>query len=465
MTVAVDQERAWDGPEPGSPAGAVRVADVVAQRVEWLWPGRLPLGKVGILDGDPGLGKSTITLDLCARVSQGRGMPDGQKLGGPRSCLVISAEDGVADTVRPRLEAAGADLERILFFDRVSDYDEKNDVHFDRPLEFPKDLPLVQQIVEDNDVALAIIDPLLAFLGIKTDSHRDQDVRRVLYPLAKMAETARCAVLCLRHLNKAAGANPLYRGGGSIGFIGAARIGLLVAPDPQDDKRRVLAVAKSNLAAIPDSLAYRLELDPLRDVAYVRWEKGPCPLRACDLLRIPDRQRSAPKRDRAEEFLSGMLADGPRLRSDVEEQAAEEDVSWRTVERAKTNLGILTQQVPVPGHQGPGPSWWYTPDHNDQIDAMNGPPPPDSVEDGGPFIPHPTEDESAGQEVFLPDDDPAEWSANGNGPPRTPNGVGALETCAACGAGDVYLHEHATGRPLCQTCVHVVAEAKPNALP
>ena len=416
-------------------------SDVKAERVEWHWPGRLPRRKVVLLDGDPGLGKSTLSLDITARLSKGNPMPDGTPVAGPVNTLVLSAEDGQADTMVPRLIAAGADLTRVFFFDKVRDFDEANDEYYDRPVELPKDLPRILAIIRKHNIGLVIIDPLVAFLGAKTDSHRDQDVRRVLYPLAQMADATGATILCLRHLNKAPGSNPLYRGGGSIGFIGAARLGLLVAAHPDDPKRRVLAVAKSNLAAIPDSLVFSLCPSELGQVAYVGWEAGTSPLSAYDLLGCAaPRERTAPQRDRAQELLQGILADGPVLCSAIVEQAEDEGISWRTMERAKTALEVKSKQVPVPGQRGAGPSWWYLPGHDDS-ERMNGPPTPVSIEDGAPFIP-----DGQTAKVLVRDLNPSagngpptadrEWSANGAAPVAEEFDLrddAAAHTCAGCG--------------------------------
>src|SRR5262249_22936941 len=150
-----------------------------------------------------------------------------------------------ADTIRPRLEAAGADLDRIHIFHAV-----RREGHEVIP-SLPENLPELERAIRDRHAELVVIDPLMAYLGGGVDAHRDQDVRRALAPLAKMVERTGAAGLAVRHLNKggASGGNPLYRGGGSIGIIGAARSGLLVARDPDDPERRVFAVTKSNLAA------------------------------------------------------------------------------------------------------------------------------------------------------------------------------------------------------------------------
>lgn len=274
-----DLSRRLDGLALRGRPGGIRIADVKRERIRWLWKGRIPRGKLTVLDGDPGLGKSTLLLDLAARVTVGGTMPDGQKLDGPEGVVLLTAEDGLADTVRPRLEAAGANLELVYAMDTVPDPE-----HGTRELEIPTDVATLERQVRDANAALVIVDPLTAFLSTKTNSWRDQDVRRALRTLSEMAERTGCAVVVLRHLTKQGGSNPLYRGGGSIGIIGAARSGLLVAPDPADEHRRVLASTKSNLGPEPPALSYGIvswPQDP--DVSCVKW-LGESRLRAADLV-------------------------------------------------------------------------------------------------------------------------------------------------------------------------------------
>ena len=162
--------------EHASPVGTL-LSEVEPERVEWLWPGRLPLGKLAVLDGDPGLGKSALTLDLAARVSAGLELPDGGRCG-PAGAVLLSAEDGLADTVRPRLDAAGADTERIVALSTVEDRSGA-----EMTISLTQDLGTVRWAIGRIGAALVIIDPLMAFLSGKTDSHKDQDVRRALAPL------------------------------------------------------------------------------------------------------------------------------------------------------------------------------------------------------------------------------------------------------------------------------------------
>ena len=213
----------WQPPE----RLGIRLDTVTPEHVSWLWPGRLPLGKVSLLDGDPGLGKSTVTLDIAARVSQGWAMPDGTGEGEPAGVVIVSAEDGLADTIVPRLVAAGADLSRIVALDKVPD-DEGG-----HPFVIPDDMPFLERAIADAGARLVIIDPLMAFLSGSTNSHRDQDVRRALARVHDIAERAGAVLWVVRHLNKTTGGPAVYRGGGSIGIIGAARSGLLGGARPR----------------------------------------------------------------------------------------------------------------------------------------------------------------------------------------------------------------------------------------
>lgn len=250
----------------------VRLSDVVPERVDWLWFGRLPLGKLVVLDGDPSVGKSTSAVDFAARVSTGSAWPDGapNRQGG---VLLLSAEDGLADTIRPRLDAAGGDPTRVHAMTAVTETtgewpEQRQGQH--RAISLA-DTGAIEAAVKANKVVLVVVDVLMAFLPAGIDSHRDQDVRTVLSQLAAMAERTHCCVLLLRHLNKSSGGSPLYRGGGSIGIVGAARVGLLAAVDPEDDTRRVLAATKSNLAAMPTALSYQLVDSPDHGCARIEW--------------------------------------------------------------------------------------------------------------------------------------------------------------------------------------------------
>jgi RecA-family ATPase len=225
--------------------------DIEPEHVTWVWPGRLAAGKVSVFDGDPGLGKSTQTLDIAARISRGALLPGCATPSKGQGVVILSAEDGAADTIVPRLRAAAANLDRVFILQGVRSQDGNEDA-----VTLPGHLSVVEQAITDVDAALLIVDPLMAYLGADTNAHRDQDVRRALAPLAAMLERTSCAGLLIRHLNKGQAGSALYRGGGSIGIIGAARFGLLVARDPDDDEARILAPTKCNIGPHPQHCAF-----------------------------------------------------------------------------------------------------------------------------------------------------------------------------------------------------------------
>jgi hypothetical protein len=329
------------------------LSGVEPEEVSWLWPSWLALGKLALVDGDPGFGKSTMTLDLAARVSAGKAFPDGAECESA-GVVLLSAEDSLADTIRPRLDAAGADTSKILALATVPDEN-----GHDRLLSIPEDLPLIEKGIRRVGAGLLIVDPLMAFLSGDTNSHRDQDVRRALAPLAGLAERTGAAVLVIRHLNKAAANNPLYRGGGSIGIIGAARMAFVVGKDPQDENRRVLAPTKNNLAAPPKSLMFGLE-EAVGGSVRVNW-LGQSEVSAKDLLATPQYQEHADARSEAVEFLIEVLADGPVAAKQVKEEAEDAGISERTLARAKKEERVISYREGETGERGKDQWFWKLP--------------------------------------------------------------------------------------------------------
>jgi hypothetical protein len=334
----------------------ILLSEVEPERVEWLWEGRIPFGKLTVVDGKPGLGKSTVTTDLAARVSVGKVWPDGTdcRAGG---VVIISAEDGLADTIRPRFDAAGGDPERAVAISTVPDAEGN-----ERQIAVPYDIPIIESAIERVDARLVIIDPLMAFLSSDVNSHRDQDVRRALAPLARLAEKTGAAIVVVRHLNKATGGSAIDRGGGSIGIIGAARSGLLIAEHPEDETRRVMASVKNNLAAPAPSLIFSLASTE-NGAARVAWS-GQTILDANSLLSAPVDQEEKSAFSEAKEFVVDILKDGSEAVGEIKKQANAAGMSWRTVERAKAALKVKRERIGEPGKRGGGAWYWTLPDIN-----------------------------------------------------------------------------------------------------
>ncbi len=348
----------------GDELGLQRLADVEPRAVDWIWRPRLPRGKLVDISGDPDLGKSTMGLDLVARVTRGGVMPDGTQVC-VANVLLLSAEDDAADTIVPRLQAAGADLRRVSIPRCVVTGEEPP-----RAPQFPDDAKWLEQLIRERHVALVILDPLEAFLSESVKTHTNHLVRRALAPLAGVAERTGACIVLGRHLTKQSGGRALYRAQGSIGIIAAARVGLLVAPDREDEARRVLAIVKCNLIGEAEkvSLAFRLVPDVVLasdgreiDVPTVRWE-GETDLRADDLLAVPTPPETDGQRQ-AGDFLRETLARATTPQAGVpagelKAAAGREGINAKTLERAKARLGV--RHTRPQGFQG---AWlWYWPE-------------------------------------------------------------------------------------------------------
>jgi RecA-family ATPase len=244
------------------------LSDFKSEQLHWLWEKRIPRGKLIALDGDPGLGKSLITLDLASRVTTGRPMPDGTP-GVQGSVLLYAPEDSPSDTIKPRIEAAGGDPSRIRLFNFVEWKDSAGRTHLSS-LNFSEHLlPFVETVARTRPT-LVIIDPLMTVLGQGISASNDQQIRETLRHLTNLARSTNCTFLIVRHLNKGSSGNPLYRGGGSIGIIGTVRTGLLVTRHPAAENQRLLVAIKNNFSEQPSNLAYQVVANE-RGVPSIQW--------------------------------------------------------------------------------------------------------------------------------------------------------------------------------------------------
>ena len=239
------------------------MADIDERSINWLWPGRIALGKLSMLAGDPGLGKSFLSCDLAARVSTGQKWPDGRESQGAGDVLLLNAEDDPADTIKPRLRAARADMKRIRVMHAV-----------DKGRLFSLDKHLCELAACASmmpDLRLIIIDPVTAFVsGI--DSHESAEVRQALTPLAELAKYTGVAVLGVGHLNKGAG-SAVYRVTGSLAWTAAARATWFVLKDPQDRDKRLLLPVKNNIGNDRIGMAYAI--NGFSDPPFVDWSPDP----------------------------------------------------------------------------------------------------------------------------------------------------------------------------------------------
>lgn len=318
----------------------VRYSQIERKRVAWLWRGFFPFGKHTMMDGDPDVGKSTLAIDMAARVTMGSSMPDGSPGCEAAGVLILSAEDDPEDTIGPRLDAAGADPDKAFHLKFT-----------ERELTIcAADIAVIKEMVQANGIKLLVIDPLVSYFDGSVRIYVDHDVRRALLPLKKLAQETGIAIIVIRHWTKQANPNPLHRGGGSIGISAAARAGVAVAFDHEDQnpdhnwRKRVLAQGKMNIGARVKAREFHLDYVPEHDTCRVAWG-GESKHTAKTLAMGPD-TKFPNKAERAREYLQDVLEDGPVLEQEIMAGLEDLDVSEITLRRAKKKLKVESRKLP-----------------------------------------------------------------------------------------------------------------------
>lgn len=317
------------------------MTDVISKPISWLWPNVIAQGKVNLIAGHPGLGKSQVAVFLAATTSIASQWPTSSHTSPIGSTIILSAEDDASDTIKPRLEAAGGDPSKVYILDGVAT---ENNGH--RFFSMEEDLKKLASMIEKiGDVSLVIIDPISAYLG-KTDSHKDADVRRILSPLTKLAEEYNVAIVCVGHLNKGgSGSSAITRASGSMAFIAAARTGWFVVKDDTTPERRLLLPAKNNLGKDTHGFAFKVCARTLPsgiDTSYVKWENATVSGNLDRLLEQPSQSSSA--MEEAVEFIAETLATGPRAAKQIEKEAEDAGISKATLMRAKQRMSIKSSK-------------------------------------------------------------------------------------------------------------------------
>lgn len=297
----------------------IKMSDVEPTKVEWLWYPYIPYGKVTIIQGDPGEGKTTLILNLAALLSKGEKLPESEEKSDPINIIYQTAEDGLSDTVKPRLIAANADDERITVID-----ESKSELSL-------TDERLEQAIIETK-AKLVILDPLQAYIGANIDMHRANEIRPVMKHLSEVAQRQQCAVVLIGHLNKAMGMKSSYRGLGSIDIPASARSVLLVGRIKDNPTVRVMAQIKSSLAPEGEPIAF--ELNKETGFRFI----GKYDISIDDLL---NGVATTSKLEQAEKLLRDMLSDGSAIKQkQLQQQAKIRNISERTLNEAKKNVGV-----------------------------------------------------------------------------------------------------------------------------
>ena len=319
--------------EPSKPETVkiIRMSDVELTPVEWLWKPYLPFGKLSVLQGNPGEGKTYFAMHLAAACTNGKLLPNMERME-PFNVIYQTAEDGLGDTVKPRLIEAGADLDRVLVID-------------DSDVQLTLSDERIEKAIVENNARLVIIDPIQAYLGADVDMNRANEVRPIFMRLGQVAQRTGCAILLIGHLNKAAGMQSLQRGLGSIDIAAAVRSVMFIGKLKHDPTMRILTHEKSSLAPPGASLAFSLG-----DESGFSWV-GEYDITADEMLSGIEPQRET-KTQQAKDLICTLLAGGKQVLSeDIDKAALERGIPGRTVRDAKRELGDALKSKIVEGRK------------------------------------------------------------------------------------------------------------------
>lgn len=297
----------------------IQMSQVEVEDIKWVWYPYIPYGKITVVQGDPGEGKTTFVLALIALLTQGKPLPEEENGTEQINVIYQTAEDGLADTIKPRLLSVGADCERVLVID-------------ENEIELTLSDERLEQAIRQTGAKVIVLDPIQAYLGGDVDMHRANEIRPIMKRLALLAERTDCAVILIGHMNKMGGAKSAYRGLGSIDIRAAVRSVLVVGRVKDEPTLRIVAHDKSNLAPEGKSIAF--ELNPDTGFAW----KGYCETTVDELLCGNGSLLS--KTAQAEKLLKDLLSEGEMLSEEITNQAKELDISNRTLKIAKQNIGV-----------------------------------------------------------------------------------------------------------------------------
>lgn len=300
----------------------IRMSEVQSQEVKWLWYPFIPYGKLTIIQGDPGDGKTTLVLNIAAKLSKGEYLDNDMNVQEPVNVIYQTAEDGLGDTIKPRLLAAGADCSRVLVIDDR-----------EQPLTM-LDMRLEEAIIQTK-ARLVVLDPIQGFLGADVDMHRANEIRPVMKRVAVLAEKYQCAIILIGHMNKNSNGKSSYRGLGSIDFQAAARSVLIVGRVKEEPETRVVCHVKSSLAPEGKSIAFRLDKDN-----GFEWV-GEYDISADELLSGDSRGQ---KSRQAKAFLLNILSAGKIPQKKIEEEAQKHGIMMKTLRNVKRELNIKSKK-------------------------------------------------------------------------------------------------------------------------
>jgi len=328
----------------------VCLSDVESKPVDWLWHKRIAFGKVSLLSGDPGLGKSLITLDLAGRITTGNNWPVDNSPSKKGSVIFLNAEDEVDDTIKPRLETIGADVSKVFVITSVKDFDKNNRV-IDRSVSLKSDINRIEEIINTiPDCRMVVIDPITAYME-GTDSYKNSEVRTFLAPIKSLAEKTGVAVLLVSHLNKSTGHNAINRISGSGALPALCRAVYNVSKDEDDEDTRYFIPVKNNLGVDRGAFTYQI-VSADNDMPVVEWGESIIDLTADEAMGATHGESKSAV-DEAADFLEQELSNGSMKVIDLKERAKQNDITPASLKRAKKLKGVVADR------EGGRDGYWY----------------------------------------------------------------------------------------------------------
>ena len=325
-----------------------KMSDIKPQPINWLWKDYIAKGTFTLITGEPELGKSQITLSMAAIVTTGENWPVSGEKCEEGNVIILSDEDNPERTIHPRLEANGANIDKIHYFDGIGEGDSNSDCQL---FKLKTDLRELEKMINDiKGVSMIVVDPLSAYLA-GVDSYKNTNVRSILAPLSKLAERYDLAIVCVEHPPKSSNGKAINQVGGSKAFIAAARSAYLVSKDPQDEKRSLFLRIKNNLTSHSVGISFRLEevILPTGEISKVVWGDEPVKITADEVLAYYNQTEFQHKKESRKKWLQEELADGPKNAAEVEKKALTQGITKKQFRNLREKMCIESNKTSFKG--------------------------------------------------------------------------------------------------------------------